>query len=76
MGAGKGRQFKRREGEGKSLQRLGPPHWSASALLETGSQSGYVRQSHLGSHRPQLLSLTITRVLFRTEPWISWTPGS
>jgi len=51
MGAGKGGDNSSEEqGKGKSLQRLGPPHWRASALLETGSQSDYVRPSHLGSN--------------------------
>jgi len=40
--------------EEKALQRLGPPHWSASALLETGSQSGYVRPSHLKNCQRQV----------------------
>jgi len=51
MGAGKGGG---NSSEEKALQRLRPPHWSASALLETGSQSDYVRPSHLGSHQSQV----------------------
>jgi|GEM_PF-4391729 len=55
MGAGKGGGNSSEEKErGKSLQRLGPPHWRASALLETGSQSDYVRQSHLRSRQSQV----------------------
>jgi len=38
MDAGKGGGNSSEEKERrKSLQRHGPPHWSASALLETGS---------------------------------------
>jgi len=51
MSAGKGGGSSSEEKErGKSLQRLGPPHWRASALLETGCQSDYVCPSHLGSN--------------------------
>jgi len=99
MGAGKGRQFKRREGEGEiiaapraaALECLGPVrNWQPKRLCvpissqepsEPGEQTLWQSQSELkGRQGPRLAGpsylMTITRVLFRTEPWSSWTPGS